>query len=193
MRNIPLLIIIICFSISSSVISEAVEVKLTDITGYYSSTSTNSSCEFVLDITLIEVYAVWIYFSGSVNVGEEYCLFGDPPPTGPDPAPMEFIISMRDTVSGDLWWTSCISELESGVFEFTLLFEPFPLGEPTWEFILLGGGTVDFSAHAMISYPECWYEVYPNATIEEATLMIDGDFPIAVETYTWGSIKSLFK
>ena len=196
MRNIPLLIILVGFSISSSVVSEAVEIQLTDLTGYYSNTSANSSCEFVLDIPLIEVYAVWIHFSGSVNVGEEYCLFGDPPPTGPDPAPMEFIATMRDTVSGgsyDLWWASCVTELESGSFEFNLQFEPFPFGEPTWEFIILGGGTVDFSAHALTSFPECWYEVYPDATIEEATLIIYGDFPIEVETYTWGRIKSLFK
>lgn len=193
MRNIPLLIILSIISFASAFASNINEVELPDLIGYYPGPSTGRSCEFVLDITPIEVYSVWIHFSGSVNVGEKYCIIVAPPPVGPDPAPMEFIAYMRDTVSGDLWWAYCLTELESGSFEFTLLFEPFPIGEPTWEFIILGGGTVDLNAYAGFLIPECWFEVYPDATIEEATLIIDGDFPIAAETYTWGRIKSLFK
>lgn len=135
-------------------------------------------CEFTLNIAPIEVYAVWIHFSGSVNVGEHYCILTVPPPLGPYPSPMGFNVSMRDTVSGDLWVTNCISEEESGSFEFTLQFEPTPVGEPTWEFIILGGGTVVFQGSALFLIPECWHDPYPNATIEEATLIIDGDFPV---------------
>lgn len=195
MRNIPIQLVLVVLLSFSSITSEAAEVQLPDLLGNYSSTSGNRSCDFILDTAPIEVYDVWIHFSGSAIVGEEYCLFGDDL-EGPFPLPMNFVILLKDPVSGDvLWWASCSGEENSGPFEYTLLFEPWPFAdpEPTWEFIISNGGTVLLEAHPRLIFPECWYEVYPSATIEEATLLIDGNFPIALETHTWGSIKSLFK
>jgi hypothetical protein len=194
MRKSAILIVLVGISIASASVSEPVEIQLPELIGSYSSTMTNRLCAFVLSAAPSEVDSVWIHFSGSVTVGERYCYIGGtPPPVGPDPVPMEFIVYMDDTVSGETWWAHCLTELESGSFDFTLLFEAAPNEEPTWEFIILGGGTVDFNAIPPAIIPDCWYEVFPEATIEEATLIINGEFPIAAETYTWGSIKTLFK
>ena len=195
MRVVNLAIVLTAISFISAFASDITEVQLPDLIGNYSSTTGSRSCDFILDITPIEVYDVWIHFSGSAIVGEEYCLFGDDL-EGPFPLPVNFIILLKDPISGDiLFWASCHGEENSGPFEYTLLFEPWPFAdpEPTWEFIISGGGTALLEAGPRAIYPECWYEVYPDATIEEATLIIDGDFPIAAETYTWGIIKSLFK
>jgi len=33
----------------------------------------------------------------------------------------------------------------------------------------------------------------PSAIVEEAVLIIDAEFPVAIETSTWGAIKALYR
>jgi hypothetical protein len=193
MRKLSFLIIPFILSISFPVSSETVELELPDLLGDYSGPQTTKHCTFVLNPAPNEVYSVFIYLSGSVTVGETYCQENGPPPVGPYPSPMEFIAYMDDPLSGDFWWASCLTDSESGSFEFTLQFEPFSTGDPTWEFLLSGSGTVDLEGLSGGLIPECWHEVEPEAIIEEALLWIETDSPIAVESHTWGSIKSLIK
>jgi hypothetical protein len=191
MRTVILLMVLVAMSYTSVYSSEIIEVPLPDLIGFYSNTT--RTCEFELDIAPTEVYAVWIRYSGTLNAGAQYCYIGGPDPVGPDSMGIGFNATMRDTVSGDLWIADRFTENESGSFEMTVQFEPTLIGEPTWEFLIAGGGKVSCLGYSSPTIPDCYYNPEPTATIEEATLIIEGEFPVATETNTWGRIKALLK
>lgn len=188
MRNAILLVVVIVTSCASICYSEVIEVQLPQLLGTYSNTT--RTCEFVLDVTPTVVYSVCIRYTGTVSVGSLYCGW---PPGDPTPMGLGFDASIRDTISGDLWVADRFTEAESGPFEMTVPFDSLLVGSPTWEFLTLGGGTVKCTGYSSPAGGECYYDPYPSATIEEAVLIIEGEFPVATEASTWGRIKSLLK
>ena len=192
MRHISLLIILTIIPYTFSLASEIVEVQLPDLLGSYTIDVYRRSCVFQLERAPLKVYKVWIHCSGSMNLGEHYCSIFPGLPTGPYPTPMEFHASIRDTVSGNLWRAFYISE-DLGLFEFTIQFDDFHFAPATWDFLLSGYGTVEHIAGPIGLITMCWYDVFPDATLEESVLVIEGDFPADAEYSTWGSIKALFR
>jgi len=187
---IMLLVIASLYSVGDA--ADLVEVPLPDLAGYYSNTT--RTCEFELLIPPIEVYNVWIRYSGTANVGEEYCYIVGPPPEGPFPWPLIFSANMPDAVSGDSWYAEESAPDESKAFEMTVPFGALLGDDPTWEFLLSGSGTVSCHGYISATIPECYIDINPDATVEEATLIIEGEFlPIGVEVSTWGHIKALYR
>lgn len=79
-----------------------------------------------------------------------------------------------------------------GPFEWTRPF--FPLFGATWDFLLDGEGVINLSlggaGYVLLCGPTT---PEPAAVIEEAVFIIEGDFPVQVETKSWGSVKAIYR
>lgn len=140
----------------------------------------------------ISVNRVWIHLSGTAVTGEMRCApsyVGDPN-VGPYPLPLGLYPAFVDTVSGGVLGATCRMPDDGGAFDCTSRLDPI-LGYETWDFLEAAYGNILVDASFMILV-ECWPTIWPEATIESAELLIEGEFPVAVERTTWGSIKSLY-
>ena len=186
---IAILVLISCFHVSTYA-ATTYEVSLPGLVGDYPGFK---EYEFNLVVTPTVVYNVWIRFSGTIETGQYYCYVNGPPPEGPFPLGMILQSTMPDTASGDSWYAEDSIDPVSGSFELTIPFVSYPIDDPTWEFLLLGGGIVSCTGYTGMLNPECFIDINPSVTIEDATLIIEGDFFVPVESSTWGYIKSLYK
>jgi hypothetical protein len=172
--------------------AEVVEVPLPGLVGNYSHNDCHREAVFVLDPIPEDIVQVEIQLSGTHNVGEYYC---QPNGTieGPYPISGEIYARIRDTINDSSWYANEYLEGVSGAFEVIYLFQGYYGQTVTWEFLLQSGqGTVEFSACQGALTPFCWYDTYPDVTVEQATLLIETDPSVGVESKTWGMIKSLF-
>jgi hypothetical protein len=82
----------------------------------------------------------------------------------------------------------------AGAFSWTAAFQAVPPSGSTWDFLLDGTAEINLwgepSGFILICSPA---SPSPTLTVTEAVLIIDGDFPIATETSTWGRIKALYR
>jgi hypothetical protein len=176
--------------------TEIVEIQLPQLLGSYCMTSACTShhdIHFQLPRVPLAIYDVRIRISGTVNVGQYECDFCGGCPTGPYPYSMEFFASMRDTVGGYSWVADGGSPEESGEFELTIPFKELYGWPVTWDFLNAGYGNFGFSGMPHGLLVDCQVPIWPEAVIEQAALIIEGDFEVGVESSTWGSIKSLFR
>lgn len=196
MRHILLIVGVLAFNAVDAMPAEIVEVQVPQLIGSYcmdSSCVNNHHVHFGLSRHPLAVYHVWLHLSGTVTVGEYMCDFYGGMPEGPYPYRMDFLASMRDTVGGYWWMAEQWSSEQSGHFEITIPFRELYGWPVTWDFLRAGYGSFGFSAGPQGTLVDCWHLVWPNATIDEAALIIEGEFEVAVESSTWGSIKSLYR
>jgi hypothetical protein len=106
---------------------------------------------------------------------------------------MEFVATIWDTVGGYWWVADELSPAESGQFELTIPFEEIYGWPVTWDFLRGGHANIEFSAYPGMLLVDCPPLVWPDATITSATVIVEGEFEIAVEQTTWGSIKALYR
>lgn len=153
--------------------------------------SATRSAEFTLKPMPAVVRSVSIRLRGETNVRQWFCDL-DPP----FDLPVELYVFMPDPVTGGEWYTHGVAASETGPFDITLKFYPYwpaHLGQPTWDFLCAGGGSVVLWGDGAPIIDICWpIGELSTAYVSGAVLVIDGDFPIPVEPTTWGRIKSLF-
>jgi hypothetical protein len=94
------------------------------------------------------------------------------------------------TLSGS-WVATHFTPQQSGSFDISSAFVPYR--DPTWEFLLDGQGELTLIGGDGILPSGCWPMPSPSATVTEAVLVIDADFPVAVDESTWGRIKALYE
>jgi hypothetical protein len=193
-KVIPMLVAL-TVALGGSSSAEIIEVPLPTLQGWY---GIDGACicygdaDFQLVRVPMAIDGVSIRLSGTVHVGQYSCKFLAVPHTYP--YRFYFSASMRDTVSGFLWGADDLSGEESGEFELVASFEQLSSDWPvTWDFLMAGYGRVNLTAMPDCILVDCDVLDWPSATIEEATLLIEGEFAVSVDRSTWGSIKALFK
>jgi len=193
------LMVMVQLSTATTLGAEMVSVRLPTIEGrYFVDLSVpaiyyDRDAHFELERIPLTVSGVSIHISGSFVVGQTQCDFdGLPPLPEPFPQHIEYFASMDDTINGGVFGAATTSPTESGSFEYTLPFSGIPGHVISWDFLKAGYGALHMNIN-FISFPECSILVWPEATIEDAELIIEGEFPVAVDQSTWGSIKSLFR
>jgi hypothetical protein len=176
--------------------AETVSVPLPMIQGrYYVDESIpamnyNRQDHFELARIPLSVSGVWLHISGTFAVGETSCWLSDPADPDTFPQRLEFFASLDDTTGAWDPMADAVSGTVSGTFEYTMPFSRAS-HEVNWEFLKTGSGLLGLSTTFMM-FPECSVLIWPEAMIEQAELIIEGQFPIAVDHSTWGSIKALF-
>jgi hypothetical protein len=193
-RAIPLAFIIITMAAAAAFASEIVQVPLPELAGHYVSNARYAP--FRLERPPAIVYGVSIRITGSVTVGEYYCccdFFGEE--EGPYPCPIYLWAMLQDTVNGHPW--SAANEVPdppvSGDFDVTVPFRGIYGWPVSWDFLRGGYGTVQLEGAPPGFIVECSPTIEADATLTSATLIVNADFPIAVEKSNWGRIKSLYQ
>ena len=172
--------------------AEIVEIPLAGLVGTYG--SGNSLCyssrtaSFQLDRIPDTVYAVSIRMSGTLVVGEMHCEWA--PPTT-EPKGLYFDGGMKDSLNSVGWGAHFGTPDESSAFENQVQFIPSP--GATWEYLKSGRGDVSIHTWAGNNFVECWMVTCPLATVTEAVLVIEADFPVSTRESSWGAIKSLYR
>ena len=124
-------------------------------------------------------------------VGQEYCDFSGWPPPYTAPLGMLFNPAMKDSLHSAVWGVFFNTPDESSAFEYQVQF--IRGSGATWEYLEPGRGDVSVYAAAGSPWVECRMLACPVATITEAVLVIEADFPIATGESSWGAIKSLYR
>jgi hypothetical protein len=192
-------ITIILFSLillHCTVQAEIVEIPLVNLHGAYhvyfnqpQGDATTRISSFQLDQLPTEVRGAWIRISGITVVGEQDCLpeLGE----GPFPYPFVFNFLMKDSTTGEWWSGGGLTSYESGPYEITV--ELNALFGASWEFLKENGRGEVRAEGGWGFVLMCWGVVGPSASVEQAVLIIDADFPVPVENTTWGRIKEIYK
>ena len=80
----------------------------------------------------------------------------------------------------------------SGPFEMTIAFQPW-YGSETWDFLMDGHGTIELEGMGppilLCEGPVTW----PWARVDQVSLVVDGEFPVAAAKRTWGAIKAIYR
>lgn len=190
-----LIILLVSLTLACSVLgAEKRTIPLPELHGLYSTAAiTERISEFRLDTIPSTVYNVWLRLSGIQYAGS-WCLDG-----WCFPWAFSFAASIPDSSNDGSWEandmisTHCICQGYSEPFSIEI---PFVASNgATWELLRSGIGTVDLNGEPG-PWNHCfdclaWFE--PSVAVEYAALVIEGDFTVATETSTWGSIKSLFR
>ena len=193
MRGLFLMIMLIAIALSESVSAEIVEVPLPELLGrYYTEETVTRYASFQLDRAPLSVAAVSLRITGTHALGEIWCEMGSPIMV-PLPYSVAFGASIPDTVNGYWWMAWQAAPLPSGDFEIVLPFTELYGWHVTWEFLRAGYGEVRLDGPGAGHVLLCTVSIWPDATVTDAVLVIDGEFPVATEGSTWGSIKALFR
>jgi hypothetical protein len=195
MKNIHAIILISLMLLYCSAQAEIVEIPLVNLHGTYhvyfnqpEGDATTRISSFQLDELPTEVRGAWIRISGITIVGEKDCLpeLGE----GPFPYPFVFNFLMKDSITGGSWSAGGITSYESGAYEITVKLTPF-FGA-SWEFLKENGRGEVLAEGGWGFVLMRWGVIGPSASIENAVLILDADFPVPVETNTWGAIKAIY-
>ena len=182
-----------CAAINAAA-TEIIEIPLPGLVGTYSSETPQCysmrSASFQLDRIPEIVYAVWIRIAGMGVAGQTYCDFSWPPP-GIRLEGMFFHAFMHDSLNASVWETGCLAPDEDSDFECQVQFVALP--RATWEYLEAGRGDVDLYGGYGNPWVECYPVSCPSATVTEAVLVIQADFPVSVGDKSWGAIKALFE
>jgi hypothetical protein len=131
------------------------------------------------------IYGASLRISGTTVTGTITC---DPDPPGD--WPIDFLASMG--VPSHHWLGGGFAG-PTGSFTWVYSFQAVPINGTTWDFLLDGEADVTLWGAPASTIPECMTAGSPTATVTEAVFIIDAEFPTAVETTTWGRIKSLYR
>ena len=193
MRAFILTFVLVAFALLESPSAEIVQVQLPELQGRYFTEDTISRCAaFQIDPAPFSIAGVSIRLTGTHNYGEIWCEAGAGISV-PQPYPVAFHGSIPDAVNGDWWMASFPGEMPSGDFEITMPFVELYGWHVTWDFLLAGYGEVRLDGPGAGFLLICTPMIWPEATITDAVLLVDGEFPVSTKTGTWGSIKALYR
>ena len=193
MRAFLLIIVLTALALSESVPAEVVEVPLPELQGrYFIEDTVTRYARFQMDAAPLSIAGVSIRITGTHILGEIWCELASPI-TVPLPYSVAFTASIPDTVNGYWWMAADKSQLLSGDFEITMPFREIYGWYVTWDFLLAGYGEVRLdgppAGYVLLCNPTIW----PDATVTNAVLLVEGEFPVGTDQSTWGSIKALFR
>jgi len=168
--------------------AEVIEVLLPGLAGAYSGDSTTTrSAQIQLPRIPDLIHSVSIRVEGVSMVGVAHCQQSG----SANIWPMEFVAEMTDSPD-ELWLAFPPPHYSSGEFESTGCFEP-TTEETTWDFLMDGEGEIALSGGPLRELLLCDPILWPEGgSVTEAWLIVDADFPLAVEATTWGRIKALY-
>jgi len=189
MSRITFLSIAIVSLFAASAGAALVDVPLPGLLGSYpvSETIASRTVSFQLPAPPSVIHSVSFRISGTQTLGAITCEWG-----GPYDWPMQFSPEMYDAPHG-YWTADTTPSVASGPFTVTATFTTsFP--NTTWAFLLDGRAEVTLYGSPAGLVDLCFDNpVPPRGEITEAVVIVDGDFPIAVATSTWGRIKALYR
>lgn len=169
--------------------AEVIEVLLPGLAGAYPGDSTTTRSAIIQLPRIPDViHSVSIRVEGVSIVGVAHCQQSG----SANVWPMEFVGEM--TGSPDRSWLAFPPpRYLSGQFESTGDFEPLT-EESTWDFLMDGEGEIVLSGGPLRELLLCDPILWPQgASVTEAWLIVDADFPLAVEATTWGRVKALYR
>ena len=136
----------------------------------------------------LSVTGVSLHISGTFVVGETSCWLSDPADPDTFPQSLEFFAWLDTTGLHGTHGRRGVRHRERHlrVHRHSPRFPRSELGSSKDRLRTFGLSTT------FMMFPECSVPIWPEATIEQAELIIEGEFEVAVEQSTWGSIKSLF-
>jgi hypothetical protein len=165
---------------------------LPDLIGHYSGAAPETrTALFDLGVAPRIVRGAKIGLVGGATVGVLVC--PDPITLEPRefPWPFELDATIKDAAPGDFWIAGGWTANEAGPFAILDDFRPLGGG---WTFLDDGKGQVDLRVVPTGYIAECIPTVVPALLIvTEAYLVLDAEFPVPVETTTWGQIKALYE
>ncbi len=183
MRAVLVVSCVLVLTFVESAIAEIAEIPLPGLLGPYPAVRTAS---FQLRSEPLVVRGASIRLVGDATVGSIVCVWG-----GPYASTLEFDARFLDTPGG-YWIAGGGTSEQPGSFEITSEFYPV-VGDPTWEFLMDGTGEVTLFGSTGALLGECWLVTSPEATLSEAVLYVDADFPVPTESTSWGRIKALYE
>jgi hypothetical protein len=168
---------------------EVIEVLLPGLAGAYSGNSTTTrSATIQLPRIPDLIHSVSIRVEGVADVGVAHCQQSGTANVWP----MEFIGEMTDSPDG-FWLAFPPPRYSSGPFESAGEFEPMT-ETTTWAFLMDGEGEITLSGGPASELLLCDPIVWPDGgNVTEAWLIVDAEFPLAVEASTWGRVKALYR
>jgi hypothetical protein len=167
-----------------------IEVPLPGLLGDYPLSLSNGTrtVTVVLPQAPSAIHGASFRVSGTTMVGQADCEESG----GLLPFPMSVEAYMYADTPANVWYASDHSVgTVSGAFSWTAQFRPTPPTTTTWSFFM--DGVADISLDGSDPFTWCNVLVHPTSHITEAVLILDADFPVAVQPSTWGRIKSLYR
>lgn len=161
--------------------AEIIEIPLPDLLGFYpfGDGEPTRTATVTLHQPPLAVTGMWIRVGGTMTTGIAAC------PDTEEPWPLEFIAWLADPAfTPDP--SASVHGLPTGPFTCQLPLEPLPPagleGAPTLEIRLFGApaGLVGI----------CFGVLEPVAELQEAVLVIEGDFPVAAAGRTWSRVRA---
>lgn len=182
-------VVVLAMLIGANAGATIVEIPLPDLLGTYplNEQEAERTASFVLPTTPTAINGVWFRLAGTQQVGEIMCESG-----GPYPWPMDFLAALSDPTLPGQWLSFSPMPEVTGPFEWTAAFISYSQGM-TWDFLLDGEDDITLWGLPMALVGLCWGIVSPTAEVTEAVLIIDAEFPVPVESSTWGRVKALFR
>lgn len=173
--------------------AEVVEVPLPGLLGVYTTGGTYRAAYFQLERAPTAVHSVEIRFSGESTVRYWYCDL-----EGPFPIPVKFYAEINDPITPGWWFGGGTTPKESGEFQIESLFHADQRpnhATPTWDFLVeYGSCVVRLRGTGNPGSDLCQpYTTYSDADVTTAVLLIDGEFPVPVDSKSWGAIKALYE
>jgi hypothetical protein len=196
MRQLGLSLAIMLTLVNAPAGAEIVEVPLPALHGLYWQPYPDEAlvAERFADVRLPAppsvIYRAWFAVRGTAEVGEYFCTMGEP---GPLPWVMSIYALMRDQ-NGEAWTAIEGMPEQAGQFEWTAEFEDSPFAPASWDFLLDGEAEIRLWGAPIGMVIDCSGTLpAPAALVEEAVLYVEGEFPVQVESSTWGKLKSLYR
>jgi hypothetical protein len=193
MRTMSLFVVVFIIWIPTASRSEIRYVPLPELTGEYpGATPTTRTASFDLGVAPTLVRGAKISLVGGATVGVLTC--PDEITLEPREFPWVFELdaTMNDAATGGFWISSGTTSSEGGPFETLRAF--YRIFGAGWTFLNDGTGQVDLRVVPTGYIAECIPTVVPVvAIVTEAYLVLDAEFPVPVETTTWGQIKALYE
>jgi hypothetical protein len=196
MSRSGVLLAVILTLASSQVSAEIVEVPLPALHGAYWQPGPEKVAERYANVVLPAppsvIYGAWFTVSGSAVVGEYVCFAGE---EGERSWPwVSGMYASMHGQSGEWWFAVSPMPEQPGAFGWTAEFEVLGSGIPSWDFLLDGEGRVRlWGAPSGMPLMCSATTPPPSAQVTEAILYVDGEFPVQVESSTWGKLKSLYR
>jgi hypothetical protein len=177
-RNSLTSLLLLCF-LARPAHAVVVEIPLPGLLGAYPPVLRTTS--FELSAPPSAIHGVSLRISGTLEFGMLDCEEGQFP-TGCN-------------ARGDMWdapthlWSAGYYMDMAGYFSWTQPFETS--SGATWNFLADGSGEITFQAGYVLTW--CFELRPPTVTVTEAVLIVDAEFPVAIESSTWGKIKALYR
>jgi hypothetical protein len=176
------------------------EVPLPELNGTYScaSPATASMCSNVTPIHLPAIpsviHSVSLRVHGSTTFASYTCDGEYAPTTSPFNTGFDVELYETGGPSGFVWVAS-YTNAAAGPIAYSQPFEPVSISAPaSWTFLLDGTATLWFGIQAVPGILECFLEGPPDSTtVDEVTLLVDGEFPTGAAKFSWGQLKLLYR